>query len=115
MKQVKKTKKAAAPARRPAPKAKAAAARKAPAKKASTMSGFDPVFIEMLAEIVTRLELSEVEVEREGMRIRVAKHLQAVATTQAISVAAPLLQRLPLSWRRRSLLQHLLQPNIPAR
>jgi acetyl-CoA carboxylase biotin carboxyl carrier protein len=43
----------------------------------------------MLAEIVTRLELSEVEVEREGMRIRVAKHLQAVATTQAISVAAP--------------------------
>jgi acetyl-CoA carboxylase biotin carboxyl carrier protein len=89
MKQVKKTKKAAAPARRPAPKAKAAAARKAPAKKASTMSGFDPVFIEMLAEIVTRLELSEVEVEREGMRIRVAKHLQAVATTQAISVAAP--------------------------
>ncbi len=65
----------------------------APRKKAQLSDDFDPAFIETLAEIVSRLGLSEVEVERQGMRIRVAKQLQAAAPVnyaQAAPAPAPL-------------------------
>jgi acetyl-CoA carboxylase biotin carboxyl carrier protein len=94
-KPVKKTKAVAARA----PKAKAKPATKRvtkaatkPAAKAAKpvkngpISGFDPALIEMVAEIVSRLELSEVEIERDGMRVRVARQFGA---TQTFSVAAP--------------------------
>ena len=56
------------------PAAKPAAAK--PAKK-GPIGGFDPALIEMVAEIVSRLDLSEVEVERGGMRVRVARQLSS--------------------------------------
>lgn len=70
---------------RPAKASPAAAKRSAPA---SAVADFDPAFIETLAQIVARLELTEVEVERQGLRIRVAKQL--TAAPQAITVAAPM-------------------------
>jgi len=98
MKHPAKTTKAAVTARPAAKKAlvkKAAAkatavrkpAAKAAAAKVSVTADFDPAFIETLAQIVSRLDLSEVEVERQGMRIRVARQLQAAP--QSFSVAAP--------------------------
>lgn len=92
-KPVKKTKAVAARATKakPAPKKKAAAkaakpvAAKAEPKK-GPISGVDPALIEMVAEIVSRLDLSEVEVEREGLRVRVARQM---TSGQTISVAAP--------------------------
>jgi acetyl-CoA carboxylase biotin carboxyl carrier protein len=104
MKKPAKTSKAAATARPAAKKAvaKTAAASKpvaskpvakaAPAK-VSVTADFDPAFIETLAQIVSRLDLSEVEVERQGMRIRVARQLQAAP--QSYSVAAPVQQAHP--------------------
>jgi acetyl-CoA carboxylase biotin carboxyl carrier protein len=95
MKKPAKTSKAVATARPAAKKAargkaaagKAAAPKPASAKaKASALADFDPAFIETLAQIVSRLDLSEVEVERQGMRIRVARQLQA---PQAASAPAP--------------------------
>jgi acetyl-CoA carboxylase biotin carboxyl carrier protein len=83
MKKPAKTSKAAATARPAAKKAAGKAAVKPSSTKAS-LSDFDPAFIETLAQIVSRLDLSEVEVEREGMRIRVARQLQAPQ-----AVAAP--------------------------
>lgn len=69
------------------PAAKAPAAKPASAKaKASALADFDPAFIETLAQIVSRLDLSEVEVERQGMRIRVARQLQA---PQQVAAPAP--------------------------
>ena len=70
---------------KPAPKKAAKAAAK-PAPKRGPISGVDPALIEMVAEIVSRLDLSEVEVEREGLRVRVARQL---SNTQTFSVAAP--------------------------
>jgi len=96
MKKPAKTSKAAATARPAAKKAvaKKAAASKPVAKaapaKVSVTADFDPAFIETLAQIVSRLDLSEVEVERQGMRIRVARQLQAAP--QSYSVAAPVQQ-----------------------
>ncbi|MDB5544956.1 MAG: acetyl-CoA carboxylase, biotin carboxyl carrier protein [Hyphomicrobiales bacterium] len=84
MKKPAKTSKAAATARPAAKKAAGKAAAAKPASKAS-LADFDPAFIETLAQIVSRLDLSEVEVEREGMRIRVARQLQA---PQAVSAPA---------------------------
>jgi acetyl-CoA carboxylase biotin carboxyl carrier protein len=84
MKKPAKTSKAAETAR---PSAKKAAPARAASPKSSATSDFDPAFIETLAQIVSRLDLSEVEVEREGMRIRVARQIQAAP--QTISVAAP--------------------------
>jgi acetyl-CoA carboxylase biotin carboxyl carrier protein len=92
MKKPAKTSKAAAPARPAAKKAagKAAAIKPASAKaKASALADFDPAFIETLAQIVSRLDLSEVEVERQGMRIRVARQLQA---PQAVAAPVPVYQ-----------------------
>jgi acetyl-CoA carboxylase biotin carboxyl carrier protein len=82
MKKPAKTK--AAAAARPATKKTAAA--KPAGNGAAASTDFDPAFIETLAQIVSRLDLSEVEVERHGMRIRVARQLQAAP---AMSVAAP--------------------------
>jgi acetyl-CoA carboxylase biotin carboxyl carrier protein len=76
----KKTK--AAEAARPASKSKATTAKTA----SGSSSDFDPAFIETLAEIVARLDLSEVEVERQGMRIRVARQM---TMPQQITYAAP--------------------------
>src|SRR4051795_9363790 len=73
MKKPAKTK--AAAAARPATKKTAVA--KPAGNGAAASTDFDPAFIETLAQIVSRLDLSEVEVEREGMRIRVARQLQA--------------------------------------
>jgi acetyl-CoA carboxylase biotin carboxyl carrier protein len=101
MKKPAKTTKAAATAR---PAAKKAGVQKAPARtpaarpgtparsaqKVSVTADFDPAFIETLAQIVSRLDLSEVEVERQGMRIRVARQLQAAP--QSFAVAAPVQQ-----------------------
>ena len=70
---------------KPAPKKAAKAAAK-PAPKRGPISGVDPALIEMVAEIVSRLDLSEVEVEREGLRVRVARQL---GNAQTFSVAAP--------------------------
>ena len=93
-KPVKKTK--AVAARAPKAKAKKTVAKPAakktvktaakPAAKRGPISGVDPALIEMVAEIVSRLDLSEVEVEREGLRVRVARQL---GNTQTFSVAAP--------------------------
>ncbi|MDB5643141.1 MAG: acetyl-CoA carboxylase, biotin carboxyl carrier protein [Hyphomicrobiales bacterium] len=87
MKKPAKTSKAAATAR---PAAKKSAPAKAASAKVAVTADFDPAFIETLAQIVSRLDLSEVEVERQGMRIRVARQLQAAP--QTISVAAPVQQ-----------------------
>ncbi len=70
---------------KPAAKKTAKAAAK-PAPKRGPISGVDPALIEMVAEIVSRLDLSEVEVEREGLRVRVARQL---GNAQTYSVAAP--------------------------
>jgi len=70
---------------KPAPKKAAKAAAK-PAPKRGPISGVNPALIEMVAEIVSRLDLSEVEVEREGLRVRVARQL---GNAQTFSVAAP--------------------------
>lgn len=83
-----------AKAKKAAPKAgaktaaKVTAAKPAPNRgpKRGPISGVDPELIEMVAEIVSRLDLSEVEVEREGLRVRVARQL---ASAQTVSVAAP--------------------------
>jgi acetyl-CoA carboxylase biotin carboxyl carrier protein len=92
-KPVKKTKAVAARASKAkaAPKKKAAAkAAKSvaakPGPKKGPISGVDPALIEMVAEIVSRLDLSEVEVEREGLRVRVARQM---TSAQSFSVAAP--------------------------
>jgi acetyl-CoA carboxylase biotin carboxyl carrier protein len=68
--------------KKPAAKAKpkaAVARRAAPsAPRAATKSGgIDPALVESLAGIVSRLDLSEIEVEHQGLKIRVARQLQA--------------------------------------
>ncbi len=89
-KPVKKTKAVAARATKAKsqPKAKKPVAKTTAAKpvKKGPIGGFDPALIEMVAEIVSRLDLSEVEVERGGMRVRVARQL---SSGHSISVAAP--------------------------
>jgi acetyl-CoA carboxylase biotin carboxyl carrier protein len=49
--------------------------------------GFDLSVVAGLAEIATANDLSEVEVEREGLRIRVARERHTIAATQVL--AAP--------------------------
>jgi len=59
---------------------------------ALSAAGFDLSVIEGLAQIAAANDLSEVEVEREGLRIRVARERQTVAPTvlaaPAVAVAA---------------------------
>lgn len=82
----------AAPARKAkaakAPAAKAPAA-KAPAKSAAPISGgdHDVSFVEALGEVLARLDLAEVEVERGDLRVRVSRHL---AASQTLVTSAPM-------------------------
>ena len=60
----------------------------------SEAGGFDLAVVAGLAKIAAANDLSEVEVEREGMRIRVARQRQAVTATHVlaappVAVAAP--------------------------
>jgi acetyl-CoA carboxylase biotin carboxyl carrier protein len=50
-------------------------------------SGQDAAFVERLAVIATQHDLAEVEVEREGLRIRVARH-GAVAVPSIVQIPA---------------------------
>ncbi len=54
--------------------------------KAAKPDALDPALVEKLAEIAARLDLSEVEVEQEGLRIRVVRQM---TTVQTVTVAAP--------------------------
>ena len=66
---------------------------------ASLAAGFDLSVVEGLAQIAAANDLSEVEVEREGLRIRVARERQTVAPTvlaaPAVTVAAPVAAAAP--------------------
>ena len=54
-------------------------------------SGIDPALIEKLAEIVSRLQLSGIEVEHDGLRIKVKREapVQHVTVASAPMAAAP--------------------------
>ncbi len=57
-------------------------------------SGIDPALIEKLAEIVSRLQLSGIEVEHDGLRIKVKReapvqHVTLASGPMAAPVAAP--------------------------
>lgn len=84
---------AAKSASKPAPKAAAKAAAKPQPKKASKKSavtnGIDPAFVEELAAIVGANDLSEVEVEFNGLRIRVARQSSVAPVMAAAPAAAP--------------------------
>lgn len=71
--------------KKPAPPAKKAAA--APAK-----SNADHAFVRDLALILRETELTEIEVERDGLKIRVARQLTAVAGPVYAQAAAPISQ-----------------------
>ena len=63
---------------------------------ASEAGGFDLAVVAGLAKIAAANDLSEVEVEREGMRIRVARQRQTVTATHVLAappaaVAAPVM------------------------
>jgi acetyl-CoA carboxylase biotin carboxyl carrier protein len=63
---------------------------------ASEAGGFDLAVVAGLAKIAAANDLSEVEVEREGMRIRVARQRQTVTATHVlaappVAVAAPVM------------------------
>lgn len=75
------TARAAKPAGKPA--GKAAAAPAAPG------GGVDVAFVEALGEVLARLDLAEVEVERGDLRVRVTRHL---AATQTLVASAPVAQ-----------------------
>ena len=70
---------------------------------APAAGGFDLSVVAALAKIAAANDLSEVEVEREGLRIRVARERQSVAATQFMPFAAPSSPppRPPLPRRRR--------------
>ena len=67
---------------------------------ASEAGGFDLAVVAGLAKIAAANDLSEVEVEREGMRIRVARERHTIAATQVLSAppvvaAAPVMTAAP--------------------
>jgi acetyl-CoA carboxylase biotin carboxyl carrier protein len=68
---------------------------------ASEAGGFDLAVVAGLAKIAAANDLSEVEVEREGMRIRVARERHAIAATHVLAAppaavaAAPVLAAAP--------------------
>jgi acetyl-CoA carboxylase biotin carboxyl carrier protein len=68
--------------------------------EATQAGGFDLTVVAGLAEIAAANDLSEVEVEREGMRIRVARERHTIAATQVLSAppvvaAAPVMTAAP--------------------
>jgi acetyl-CoA carboxylase biotin carboxyl carrier protein len=66
--------------KKPEPKVTSAATAAQSAVKAAS-GGIDPKLVESLAEIVSRLDLTEVEVEHDGLRIRVARQIQPTYVT----------------------------------
>ena len=68
---------------------------------ASQAGGFDLAVVAGLAEIAAANDLSEVEVEREGMRIRVARERHTIAATHVLAApsvaaaAAPVMTAAP--------------------
>lgn len=74
--------------KKPVSKAKPAAPAARPAAKSTATSGIDPALVESLASIVSRLDLSEIEVEHGGLKIRVARQLMA-APMQYATAPAP--------------------------
>jgi acetyl-CoA carboxylase biotin carboxyl carrier protein len=64
--------------------------KKPPGKSAADpqAGGFDLSVISALAKIAAANDLSEVEVERDGLRIRVARERQTVVATQVVPFAA---------------------------
>lgn len=56
--------------------------------KKKTAAGIDPDLVEALADIASRLSLSEIEVEQDGLRIRVARQSQTVHVTAPPAPAA---------------------------
>ncbi len=78
--------------------AKAAAAKKAPVKSAApktkaashaSAGGIDTALVEQLAGIVAQHDLSEIEVDFEGLHIRVARHSSVAAPMQMQHAPAP--------------------------
>ena len=76
-------------ASKPAAKAAAKPEPKKAAKKSAVTNGIDPAFVEELAAIVGANDLSEVEVEFNGLRIRVARQSSVAPVMAAAPVAAP--------------------------
>jgi len=74
-------------AAKPAPKK--SEPKKAAAKKSKVTNGIDPSLVEELAAIVGANDLSEVEVEFNGLRIRVARQSSVAPVVAAAPVAAP--------------------------
>jgi acetyl-CoA carboxylase biotin carboxyl carrier protein len=56
-----------------------------PSHAAATTGNMDVGFVEALARIAAAHDLSEVEVEREGLKVRVARQREAVAVSHVIS------------------------------
>ena len=52
-------------------------------------SGLDVSIVSALAKIASNNDLSEIEVEHEGLRIRVARHREPVAVSHVIAAPAP--------------------------
>lgn len=78
----------AAPAKRRAAKAPAAASQRTAGKKASGAE-VDVSIVEALGEVLARLDLAEVEVERGDLRVRVTRHLAAAQTFMGSPPSAP--------------------------
>lgn len=84
----KKSKPASAKAAPAKPAAKSAAGKAAPARSAPS-GNIDVAIVEALGEVLARLDLAEVEVERGDLRVRVTRHLAATQTVVAHAPAAP--------------------------
>ena len=82
---------AAAPRRAAAKPAAKATSSSATSRSATTAGAgaLDPAFVEALAAIVARHDLTEVSVEHAGLNIRVARQLQAAPVAAQAYVAAP--------------------------
>jgi acetyl-CoA carboxylase biotin carboxyl carrier protein len=52
-----------------------------PNARSSAEQSIDPVLVEQLAQIVTRLDLSEIEINQGDLRIRVARQLQTASAS----------------------------------
>ncbi len=64
-------------------------------------TGIDPQLVEILGEIATRLDLSEVEVAHGDLKIRVARQISVAPIPVATVAAAPRRRRLRVRRPRR--------------
>jgi len=62
---------------------------KPPAAKAPSSSRVDLTLVEALARIVGERDLTEIEIEHDGLRVRVARALAAAAAPAAIQATVP--------------------------